>query len=196
MHFPYLLLLDELPSSFTVGLGLSASNHLLLWLTLRYESGTNSMNDHHELSYVVVDDDEDDRMLMRIALEKADRMLPVFEFSDGQELIDYLTENAASRDDANMHWLVVMDINMPRLNGLDTLKQIRKNPYWAKLPILMLSTSDNPLTIKESLDRGANDFVTKPNSLDGYIEIFDKHFAPWLAINSSQWPTTDISQSE
>lgn len=88
-------------------------------------SGVISMNEHCALSYVVVDDDEDDRLLMRLALEQANRMLPVFEFSDGQELIDYLTENAASQADTYVHWLVVMDINMPRLNGLDTVEKIR-----------------------------------------------------------------------
>lgn len=56
-------------------------------------------NDLYELSYVVVDDDDDDRMLMRMALERANRLLPVVEFSDGRELIDYLSQDAATHDD-------------------------------------------------------------------------------------------------
>lgn len=147
-----------------------------------------TIKDNHYLSYVVVDDDEDDRMLMRLALEKSNRMLPILEFSDGQELIHYLTQNAGSRVDKDMHWLVVMDVNMPRLNGLDAIKQLKQNPDWAKLPVLMLSTSDNPAMIQESLNRGANGYITKPGSVDKFAEIFDKHFAPWLAVESSQWP--------
>ena len=145
------------------------------------------MNDHYELSYVVVDDDEDDRLLMRLALEKANRPLPVHEFSDGQEIIDYLTKDADRREDQDMHWLVVMDINMPRLNGLDAVRQLRQNPYWQKLPILMLSTSDDPVMIQESLKSGANGYITKPHSPDQFVEIFDTFFAPWLAVESSQW---------
>ena len=146
------------------------------------------MNDQYELSYVVVDDDEDDRFLMRSALERSNRPLPVFEFADGQELIDYLNENANVRNDKDMHWLVVMDINMPRLNGLEALKVLRQNSYWAKLPVLILSTSDDPVLIEKSLANGANGYITKPASSDKFVEIFDTFFSPWLAVQSNQWP--------
>lgn len=139
------------------------------------------MSENYSLSYVVVDDDDDDRLLMRMALEKAQRTLPVFEFSDGQELIDYLTENAQRRADTTTHWLVVLDINMPRMNGLEAIKRIRQNPFWSKMPVLMLSTSDDPDLIRESLSCGANGYITKPQSAQQFVEIFDNFFAPWLA---------------
>ena len=154
----------------------------------------NCTQNHYKLSYVIVDDDEDDRMLMRMALEKSNRLLPVLEFSDGQELIDYLTDNAELRDDDSMHWLVVMDVNMPRLNGLDTMEQLRMNPYWSKLPVLMLSTSDDPAMIRESLNRGANGYIVKPRSINEFTEIFDEQFAPWLTVESGQWPNYKLSR--
>ena len=145
------------------------------------------MNDYYELSYIVVDDDEDDRFLMKSALEKANRPLPVFEFADGQELIDYLNENTSIRSDQDMHWLIIMDINMPRLNGLDALKIIRQDSYWAKLPILILSTSDDPALVEKALANGANGYITKPTLPDKFVDIFDKFFSPWLKVNSNQW---------
>lgn len=145
------------------------------------------MNDQYDLSYVLVDDDEEDRYLMRLALEQADRPLPVIEFADGQEMIDYLLGNADLRDDQNMHWLVILDVNMPRLNGSDTVKKLRQNPYWAKLPILMLSTSDDPVKAQALIEEGANGYITKPRDQQGYVDIFDQFFAPWLAVNSAQW---------
>ncbi len=145
------------------------------------------MNNQYELSYIIVDDDEDDRLLMRLALEKANRPLPVLEFTDGQEVIDYLNSNANARPDEDMHWLVVLDVNMPRLNGLSTVKQLRQNPYWAKLPVLMLSTSDDPAVINESIANGANGYITKPRQMEGYVAIFDQFFAPWLAVKSTEW---------
>lgn len=149
------------------------------------------MSSHAELSYVVVDDDEDDRLLMRIGLQQAHRTLPILEFSDGQELIDYLSQDADTYPDDDMHWLVIMDVNMPRMNGLDTLQTLRQNPYWAKLPVLMLSTSDNPETRQASLDRGANGYLVKPASIQAYSSLFDQYFAPWLANRSEQWPDYD-----
>ncbi|QJD77395.1 response regulator [Spirosoma rhododendri] len=146
------------------------------------------MNSHCELSYVVVDDDEDDRLLMRLALEQSQRTLPVLEFSDGQELIDYLSQDTSARPDEDMHWLVIMDVNMPRMNGLDALQTLRQDPHWAKLPVLMLSTADDDVTRQLSLEKGANGYLVKPTSMQDYGPLFDRHFAPWLAVDSSQWP--------
>jgi CheY-like chemotaxis protein len=137
-------------------------------------------NDHYELSYVVVDDDEDDRMLLRLSLDKASRQLPVLEFADGQAMLDHLTENATARPDRDNHWLVVLDLNMPRMNGLETVRQIRQNPDWANLPVLILSTSDDPEKMRELIANGANGYITKPSSTAQYIDIFDRFFAPWL----------------
>ncbi len=143
------------------------------------------MNDHYDLSYVVVDDDEDDRLLMRLALERANRPLPILEFADGQEMIDYLIENANARDDEDIHWLVILDVNMPRLNGLDTVKRIRQNPDWAEMPVLMLSTSDDQAKAQELINNGANGYITKPYIAEKFVEIFDKFFSPWLTSKSS-----------
>lgn len=138
------------------------------------------MNRKYDLSYIVVDDDEDDRYFLRLALEQAQRPLPVYEFTNGQELLDYLTYNASIRDDIDNHWLVVLDINMPILNGIETLKCIRQNPDWQALPVLMLSTSDNPSMRQQAIDEGANGYLVKPTSLASYASLFDEFFAPWL----------------
>ena len=140
------------------------------------------MKDPCRLSYVVVDDDEDDRLLMRLALEKANRLLPIFEFSDGQEIIDYLTQNVSVCTGQAVNWLIVIDVNMPRLNGLETLRQLRQNPYWSQLPVLMLSTSNDQVEAQELLINGANGYITKPNSANEFVDIFDNFFAPWLTV--------------
>lgn len=142
------------------------------------------MDKKHVLSYIVVDDDEDDRYFLRLALEQACRPLPVYEFSSGQELLDYLTYNASIRDDTDNHWLLVLDINMPIMNGIETLKCIRQNPAWQNLPILILSTADNPLMKRQALQEGANGYLVKPTSLPSYVRLFDDFFAPWLKDDS------------
>ena len=141
------------------------------------------MDRKYDLSYIVVDDDEDDRYFLRLALKQAQRLLPVYKFSNGQELLDYLTYNTKIRQDIGNHGLVVLDVNMPVLNGLETLKCIRQNPAWQTLPVLMLSTSDNPSMRQQALDEGANGYLVKPTSLTGYASLFDDSFAPWLQKN-------------
>lgn len=137
------------------------------------------MNRKHDLLYIVVDDDEDDRFFLRAALEQARRPLPIYEFSNGQELLDYLTYNASIRDDADNHWLLILDVNMPLMNGIEMVKCIRQNPAWQNLPILMLSTADNPLMKQQALEAGANGYWVKPTALSGYVGMFDEFFAPW-----------------
>jgi CheY-like chemotaxis protein len=138
------------------------------------------MDKKHPLSYVLVDDDEEDRFLIKFALKKANKQLPIYEFSNGQELLDYLNYNSSIRNDSDIHWLVVMDVNMPILNGIETVRHIRKVERLRDIPVLMLSTSSNPATIEEAISSGANGYIVKPTSLDKYSDIFDKFFAPWL----------------
>lgn len=148
------------------------------------------MINKNELSYILVDDDEDDRLIMRLALSATNRPLPVLEFSDGQELIDYLDDNAAAHGDDRMYWLIVLDVNMPRLNGLDTVRTLKSNPKWARLPVLMLSTSDDPSTVQQAMQNGASGYVVKPDTNEKFAELFDKFFAPYLNIRQTEWPET------
>lgn len=66
---------------------------------------------NYQLAYMVVD--EDDRFLLRVVLNEANRQLPAREFCDGQAFIDYMIQN----DNDSLNWLVVLDVNMPRLDG-------------------------------------------------------------------------------
>lgn len=142
------------------------------------------MDRKYEMSYILVDDDEDDRHFLRMALQEALRPLPIYEFSNGQELLDYLTY-AGIREDRDNHWLLVIDINMPIMDGLTTVTHIRAREDWQHIPILMLSTSDSDSIIDEALAAGANGYLVKPTSLKEYIRLFDKFFAPWLQKNPS-----------
>lgn len=140
------------------------------------------MKDAYKLAYVVVDDDADDRFMLRLALQQANRLLPIFEFEDGQELIDYLTQNANDPASNKLNWLVILDVNMPRLNGLETLKRLRQHPNWSSFPVLILSTSDDPALMYACYMSGANGYITKPNSTADFVDIFDTFFAPLLTL--------------
>jgi len=87
----------------------------------------------------LADDDEDDRMLMKEALEEANPGVNVVESEDGKELI----ENMKSSDDLS-ETIVVLDMNMPRMNGIETIQAMKEDPELAEVPTIMLSTSDNP----------------------------------------------------
>jgi CheY-like chemotaxis protein len=114
----------------------------------------------------LADDDEDDRMLIKDALEEADPNVTIIEAEDGRELI----ENVKNADNLGQT-VVMVDMNMPRMNGIEAIKEIRSEPELAELPTVMLSTSDNPELRKKALAAGADDFFVKPNSFNVLLEI-------------------------
>jgi CheY-like chemotaxis protein len=119
----------------------------------------------------LADDDEDDRQLMKEAFEEADPDVKVVESENGKELID----NMKSSDDLSDS-VVVVDMNMPKMNGLEAVAAIRADPELAAVPMVMLSTSDNPDLIRKAQEAGVDDFLTKPNSFRGLIDIARKIF--------------------
>lgn len=138
------------------------------------------MNNKYPLSYILVDDDEDDRFLIKLALDMAQKPLPIYEFTNGQELLDFLVYNSGIRDDDDVHWLVVMDINMPILDGLSALRRIRQRPAWQQIPILILSSADDKRTRDQAMASGANGYIVKPNNVHEYTDIFDEYFLHWI----------------
>ncbi|MBO0937127.1 response regulator [Fibrella sp. HMF5335] len=134
----------------------------------------------NQAAYVLVDDDEDDRYLMRLAIQRLGRELPLHEFVNGKELLDYMTEDTNEKGAHGVYWLIVLDINMPILDGRETLIRLRENPRWRDVPVLMLSTSDDPRQIAELLQAGANAYYTKPSTFDEYEKLFRTTFDSWL----------------
>ena len=114
----------------------------------------------------LADDDEDDRMLIRDALEEANPNITIIEAENGKELV----ENVRKADDTS-DTVIVLDMNMPKMNGIEAIKEIRSEPALADMPAVMLSTSSNPDLKKKALDAGVDDFIVKPNSFTALLDI-------------------------
>lgn len=123
----------------------------------------------------LADDDEDDRMLMKDALEEANPNVTVIEAQDGKELV----ENVKNSDDLS-DTVVLVDMNMPKMNGIEAIKEIRSEPELADVPAVMLSTSDNPELKKKALAAGANEFFVKPNNFKALLDIARRIIARFL----------------
>jgi CheY-like chemotaxis protein len=123
----------------------------------------------------LADDDEDDRMLMRDALEEVNPNVTVIEAQDGKELV----ENVRNSDDLS-ETVVLVDMNMPRMNGIEAIKEIRSKPEIADVPAIMLSTSNNSELKRKALAAGANDFFVKPNNFKSLLDIARRIVARFL----------------
>lgn len=113
----------------------------------------------------IADDDEDDRLFLTEALLKVDAGTRIVEAENGVELINLLEE--ADIDPS----LIVLDMNMPLLNGLETFEAIKAIPNIPAIPTVMLSTSSDKVFAKKALDSGLSDYYVKPYSVQGFFNL-------------------------
>ena len=122
---------------------------------------------------LMADDDADDRMLTRDALDES-RVLNDLRFvEDGEELMDYLTRRGkySNAADAPRPGLILLDLNMPKKDGREALKEIKSDPNLRRIPVVIMTTSKAEEDIFRSYDFGASSFITKPVTFDRLVEL-------------------------
>jgi CheY-like chemotaxis protein len=125
------------------------------------------------LVILMADDDLDDCLLAREALAESSIVDALCFVHDGEELMDYLYQrgkyvdpNHAPRPD-----LLLLDINMPKKDGIEALKEIKADPHLRSLPVVVLTTSVSQEDIYSSYDLGANSYIRKPVTFKGLVEV-------------------------
>jgi two-component system response regulator len=131
---------------------------------------------------LMADDDADDRMLTKDALAES-RVLNDLRFvEDGEELLDYLKGRGAYTDRAQ--WprpgLILLDLNMPKKDGREALKEIKADPDLRRIPIVVMTTSKAEEDIFRSYDLGASSFITKPVTFDRLVELMKTMGQYWV----------------
>ncbi len=111
----------------------------------------------------MADDDADDRYYMRQSLQEAYPAVTIVEAEDGSELLDMLETGSREPVPQPVH-LVLLDMNMPKMNGIEALMAIKANPLLQHIPIVMLSTSAEPTLMDTAYRKGASGYVKKPDT--------------------------------
>jgi CheY-like chemotaxis protein len=135
---------------------------------------TNNENRKHVNTILLADDDADDRLLVQEALVDASFPQENLIFVvDGEDLMDYLCGRGqyARPNKAPMPDLILLDLNMPKKDGREALKEIKSNPNLRHIPVVILTTSTLPNDIRKSYDLGANTFISKPPSFEGLVSV-------------------------
>ncbi|MEZ5542089.1 MAG: response regulator [Pseudomonadota bacterium] len=132
----------------------------------------------HSARILVAEDNEVNQSVLRAILERAGHRVDIA--ADGEEALDILTDSDADYD------LVILDMNMPKISGLDVLKAYHFMDTEMNLPVIMLSANALPGTIEECRQAGANDYLTKPVDARRLVEAIDRLLRPALAPVGSQ----------
>ncbi len=114
----------------------------------------------------LVDDDHDDLELVQEALFDHSYKGPVLKMNNGKKLIDQLHNNPSPKPQ-----VIILDLNMPVLDGFETLDRIRKDPVYAATPVIVFTASSKKEDEKRSLDLGCNFFLTKPSKVSDYATL-------------------------
>lgn len=140
---------------------------------------------HTQREILLVEDNSDDEALTIRALKRNNIANQVRVAHDGVDALDYLfARNAyAGRDAAQLPVLVLLDINLPKLNGLQVLEEIRNHPQTKLLPVVMLTSSKEETDVLKSYNLHANNYIRKPVDFNEFVEAVRHLGIYWLAMN-------------
>ncbi len=136
------------------------------------------------VTILMADDDDEDYMLTADALREARLLNTLYRVKDGEELMEYLLLKGkyASRAEAPLPSLILLDLNMPRKDGREALKEIEAHADLRKIPVVVLTTSEAKEDITQCYEIGANSYIKKPVTFDGLVKAIKALGLYWLEI--------------
>ena len=131
---------------------------------------------------LMADDDDDDYLLTKKALAESKLLNTLIRVSDGEELLDYLNERGDYKEGTVRPGVILLDLNMPRKDGREALKEIKSIPKLQNIPIVIFTTSKAEEDIYRSYQLGSNSFITKPVTFENLIAVMKTLGAYWFEI--------------
>ena len=137
------------------------------------------------IKILLVEDNPDDIQIAKRALAEANIINRLWIVRDGQEALDFLRNEGAYKDpkDAPRPGLVLLDINLPRLNGLEVLTEIKKDKSLRRIPIVLLTVSRRDEDVARGYEEGCNSFIQKPVEFERFVEVVKQIGLYWGLCN-------------
>ena len=131
-----------------------------------------------------VEDNPDDVLILKRAFQKANTSAHLEFLADGDQAIEYLAELSQKPCPS----LLLLDVKLPRKSGLEVLAWMRTQPALKRLPVVMLTSSNQPEEINSAYDLGANSYLVKPGSMDDFVQLAKAVEAYWVQTNTGPGP--------
>ncbi len=141
---------------------------------------------HHKVVLLVEDNPRDEELTLR-ALRKSGVSNPIVVVRDGAEALDYLFAKGAfaGRDRSEMPQIVLLDLKLPKIDGLEVLRAVRANEFTKLLPIVVLTSSVEEQDLIRSYSLGANSYVRKPVDFAQFMDAVRQLGLYWLIVNET-----------
>lgn len=125
---------------------------------------------NQEVIILIAEDDEGHALLIRKNLTRAGITNRIMHFKDGQEVLDFLfCRGDGPQRKAGDAYVLLLDIRMPKLDGTEVLEQLKADPELRKIPVVMITTTDDPREIDRCHQLGCSNYITKPVEYDGFV---------------------------
>ena len=133
---------------------------------------------------LIAEDDPEDRMLTQEALDETALGDQIYFVEDGEELMDYLKNQKqfSDSDQFPTPGLILLDLNMPRKDGREALLEIKQNPKFCRIPVVIFTTSQAHEDVAHTYNLGGNSFITKPVSYEGMVEVIQTLSKYWFEV--------------
>jgi len=153
-----------------------------LW-ELPITPGRAAMKDKRSISILIADDDADDRMLIEDAFRESRLSNPLAFVENGEELLHYLRcEGKFVGRTGPAPRLILLDLNMPKMDGRTALKHLKADPDLRRIPVVVLTTSKAEEDILRTYDLGVSSFITKPVTFQGLVDVVRALNSYWIEI--------------
>lgn len=136
-----------------------------------------------EIFILIAEDDADDRFLLQAAFEEngfSDRLHFV---ENGVEVLEYLN-SIRQPDEKQFPRFILLDLNMPKKDGREVLKELKQHPVLKKIPVVIFSTTNNEQEMRRCYELGANSYITKPNSFESLLKTVAALRSYWMHTTS------------
>lgn len=135
-----------------------------------------------EVIILIAEDDAGHARLIEKNLTRAGLHNPIERFENGQDILDYLFCSSADRQRPNdTPFLLLLDIRMPKVDGVEVLRQVKQHPELRKIPVIMLTTTDDPREIERCHELGCSHYLVKPVDYDRFADVI-KHLGLFIAL--------------
>jgi len=143
-----------------------------------------SMNSMKRFYILIAEDDADDRFLLKAAFEESGYKNTLKFVENGVELLRHLKEVTERKNSDEFPGFILLDLNMPKKDGREVLKEIKENKVLKKIPVIVFTTTKNESEISRCYELGANSYVVKPLVFDELVNIIQGLYSYWFKISS------------